>query len=67
MKFPKKIEFENVRRAIEQAGSFKGGVAVRMHGKNYVMHKDYADELVKRGNSLTFLYGLEGTIANERK
>ena len=67
MNFPKKVEFESARRAIEQAAAFDGGVAVLMDGKNYVMHKDYADELVKRGNSLTFLYGLEGTIANERK
>jgi hypothetical protein len=55
MKFPKKVEFENVRRAIEQAGAYEGGVAVRMDGKNYVMHQDYADQLIARGKTLAYL------------
>ena len=50
MQFPKKVEFESARRAIEQATAFDGGVAVKMDGKNYVMHQDYADELIARGS-----------------
>ena len=62
MTFPKKVEFESVRRAIEQATAFDGGVAVLMDGKNYVMHQNYADELIARGKELAYLCDHRGRI-----
>ena len=62
MYFPKKAEFESARRAIEQATAFDGGVAVLMDGKNYVMHQNYADELVARGKELAYLCDHRGRI-----
>jgi hypothetical protein len=62
MYFPKKVEFESARRAIEQARAFEGGVAVLMDGKNYVMSQDYADQLIARGKELAYLCDHKGRI-----
>lgn len=62
MYFPKKVEFESARRAIEQAKAFDGGVAVLMDGRNYVMHQDYADELIARGKECAYLCDHGGRI-----
>jgi hypothetical protein len=62
MKFPKKVEFESARRAVEQAKAFDGSVAVLMDGKNFVIHRDYCDELVARGKELAYLCDHRGRI-----
>jgi len=62
MYFPKKVEFESARRAIEQAAAFDGGVAVKMDGRNYVMHQDYADQLAARGKEFAYLCDVSGRI-----
>jgi hypothetical protein len=62
MYFPKKVEFESAHRAIEQAKAFEGGVAVLMDGKKYVMHQDYADQLIASGKELAYLCDHKGRI-----
>lgn len=62
MRFPKKVEFESAKRAVEQARAFEGGVAVLMDGKKYVMHKDYAYTLIARGKELAYLCSFKGRI-----